>query len=356
MKIFVGSYTKRISDEIIGQGKGIYCFDFDTTNGQLKLLSVVDALNPSYITLSRDNNYLYAVEEIDIEESPKIKSFRINTKPTESGLTLCSEQDLPGSYACHLNLTNSQSHVIVACYMSGNVLIYPIAKNGELLPSSQNIQHSGEGPNKERQEAAHAHMIYPFEPNGMLAVDLGIDMAKAFSFENSTGEFVENREMDIPIPKGSGARHMVMHSNNNYAFVFGELTAELFSFKRVENKFDLLEIQPSLPADFGKTPSGAAIRIHPNGKFIYVSNRGHDSIGIFRFDLASEKLTLIGHESCGGKTPREFNIDPTGQWLLVANQDSHNIVIFSIDQASGLLEKHAINTELKSPSCIQFGV
>jgi 6-phosphogluconolactonase len=158
----------------------------------------------------------------------------------------------------------------------------------------------------------------------------------------------------MSISKGAGARHMTLHPNGNYAFVFSELTAELFSFKRIEDKFTPLEILPSLPDNYDKTPSGAAIRIHPNGKFIYVSNREFNSITIFRFDLESEKLFLVGYESSGGKTPREINIDTTGNWLLVANQDSDTIVIFAIDQYTGLLKRHSINNELGSPCCIHF--
>lgn len=354
MKVFVGCYTNKLNDDIIGQGKGIYCFDFDTTKGQLKLLEITPALSPSYLTVSKDYNYLYAVEEISQDEFPKIKSFKINASGPDSSLSLINKQDLLGSYACHLNLTNSQSHLIVACYMTGNILVYPLAKNGSLLPSIQNIKHKGEGPNLERQESAHAHMIYPFGSNNLFVVDLGLDMAKAYTLNNSTGHFIESPKMDIPITKGAGARHMALHPNGNYAFVFSELTSELFSFKRIGQSFNALQILSSLPIDFDKTPSGAAIRMHPNGKFIYVSNRGHNSIALFNFNEETEKLVLVSRVSSGGKTPREINIDPTGKWLLVANQDSNNIVVYSIDQESGFLKQHAVNTELKSASCIQF--
>ncbi len=354
MKVFVGCYTKKISEEIIGTGKGIYCFDFDSTHGQLKLLEIIPAMNPTYLTLSKDKKYLYVVEEIAAAESPKIKSFKINLNGNNAHLTSINEQNVPGSYACHLNISNSQTQLIVACYMSGNIFVYPLGEDGSILPLRQKIQHIGKGPNLNRQEAAHAHMIYPFGSNGIFAVDLGMDLVKAYTSESSSGEFIEAPEFDISISKGAGARHMVIHPNGSYAFVFSELTAELFSFKRIGNKFEPLEILPSLPADYDEIPSGAAIRIHPNGEFIYVSNRGHDSIGIFRFDLASEKLLSLGYEASGGKTPRDINIDPTGQWLLAANQDSDNIVVFSIDQKTALLKKHSINKEVRSPSCIQF--
>lgn len=354
MKVFVGCYTTEIIAGIVGNGKGIYCFDFDSTLGQLKLLGVIPALNPSYLTLSKNKKHLYVIEEIDATENPKIKSFKINTEGNDSYLNLINEQPLLGSFACHLNISNSESEVIVACYMSGNTLVYPLDEDGSILSLSQNIQHRGNGPNLNRQEAAHAHMIYPFESNSIFVVDLGIDFVKAYTFNDTSKQFTKAPKLDIPITKGAGSRHMILHPNGNYAFVFSELTANIFSFKLVNKQFTLIEVTPSLPNDYKETPSGAAIRIHPNGKFIYVSNRGFDGISIFQFDLKSEKILLLGYEPSGGKTPREINIDPTGKWLLVANQDSNNIVIFSIDQKTALLKKHSINTEAKSPSCIQF--
>ena len=238
--------------------------------------------------------------------------------------------------------------------MTGNMLAYPITKEGQLLPATQNQKHTGSGPNKARQEAAHAHMVYPFGDNQLFVVDLGIDTAKAYVFSETTENFIGTPELDISIAKGGGARHMAMHPNENYAFVFAELTSELFSFKRKEANFVPLEVAPSLPKDYKETPSGAAIRMHANGKFIYVANRGHESIAVFHFNEETEKLTFVERVSSGGKTPREINIDPSGKWLLVANQDSHNIVVFSINQTTGSLKQHAVNTEIKSASCICF--
>jgi 6-phosphogluconolactonase len=353
-RVFVGCYTKKISDKLIGKGKGIYFFDFNSTKGQLELVEIIPALNPSYLIVSKDKNYLFTVEEIAIEESPKIRSFKIESDGNNSFLTLISEQNLPGAYACHLTLSNSQTHLIVACYMSGNAIVYPLGDNGRILPFTQDIQHEGKGPNLMRQEAAHTHMIYAFGSNGIFIVDLSLDLAKAYILESSSRQFIETPEFDISISKGAGARHMALHPNGNIAFVLSELTAELYSFKLFDNKFKPLEVLPTLPNDFDKIPSGAAIRMHPNGNFLYVSNRGADSITIFQFDIESEKLLFLCCEPSGGKTPREINIDPTGQWLLVANQDSDNIVVFSINQKTGLLRNHSVNNELKSPSCIQF--
>ncbi|RLD76635.1 MAG: hypothetical protein DRJ07_16010 [Bacteroidetes bacterium] len=354
MKIFVGCYTKRLSEELDGKGKGIYCLDFNTTSGELKLIDVIPALNPSYLTQSKDGNFLYAVEEMPIDESPKIKAYKINTDGKSPILTVINEQELPGSYACHLAMSNSQSHLIVAAYMSGNVLVYPIDTDGGILPFTQNIQHNGKGPNKLRQEAAHTHMIYPFGTNGIFVVDLGLDLAKYYELDRKTGRMIALPESDIHTKKGAGARHMVLHPDLDFAFVFSEMSAEVFSFRINEKKIEFIEALPSLPESYSSMPSGAAIRMHPNGKFIYVSNRSNNSITIFQFDRDSEKLSFTGYEPSGGQTPREINIDPAGQWLLVAHQDSDSIVVFSIDQSNGLLNKKNTNKEIKTPCCIRF--
>ena len=354
MRAFVGCYTKKITEELVGKGEGIYCFDFDQSSGELKLIDVEETLNPSYITISEDKNFLYAVEEIPIEESPKIIAYKINPEGSEKSLTFINKQDLPGSYSCHLALTQSQKYLVVAAYMSGNALIYPIDENGALLPLSQNISHEGTGPNKVRQEAPHVHMIQPAGENDFYAVDLGIDTAKYYSLNPESDEFESLSSLNMQIENGAGARHMVLHPNNKYAFIFSELTAEVFSFRNVENKWELNESIKSLPADAITVPAGAAIRIHPNGKFIYVSNRGHNSITAFQFNEISEKLELIETFDCGGKTPRDFNIDPSGSWIIAANQDSDNLVVYKIDTNIGSVKRVAENTEVKTACCIQF--
>lgn len=354
MRVFVGCYTKKITDELVGKGKGIYCFDFDQVKGKLNLLDITVSLNPSYLTISEDGKYLYAVEEIPIEESPKIRAFRINPEDSKDSLTLINEQELPGSYSCHLALLESQKYLIVAAYMSGNVLVYPIDDNGALLSLNQNILHYGIGPNTIRQEAPHVHMIQPVNKNGFYAVDLGLDTAKYYEFDQSNNKFMSVIEIDLEIKKGAGARHMVFHPNGNYAFVFSELTSEVFSFKKSGEKMELIQSISSLPDEVKTTPAGAAIKIHPNGKYLYVSNRGYNSISIYKFDRETEKLTLVSNINSGGKTPRDFNIDPLGNWLLVANQDSDNIMVFKVNQDDGLLKKHLENYDVKTGCCIQL--
>lgn len=354
MKIFVGCYTQKLTEDLIGKGEGIYCFDFEKDSGQLNLIDVIPSRNPSYLTISKDGRFLYAVEEVPMIEKARIKAFKINPEGSSPSITLINEQELPGSFACHLSFINSQTHLVVASYMSGNVLVYPVGEEGNILPFTQNIQHYGSGPNKDRQEAPHPHMVYPLNQNNVFIVDLGLDLAKAYEFDRKSGLLTSTSEYDIKISKGAGARHMVRHPDSDYLFIFSEMSTEIFSFRINEKQIEFMEVISSLPADHNNMPSGAAIRIHPNGRFLYVSNRSNNSITIIQFEKDSEKMLVIGHEQTGGINPRDFNIDPTGNWLLVANQDSDNIVVFSINQSNGLLEKVKISKDIKTPTCIQF--
>jgi 6-phosphogluconolactonase len=354
MKLFVGCYSQKLTEDLIGKGEGIYYFDFNEESGQLNLIDVIPARNPSYLTLSEDGRFLYAVEELPIEEKARIKAFKINSEDNAPGITLINEQDLPGSFACHLSLSKSQDHLMVASYMSGNVLVYPIGKEGSVLPLIQNIQHYGAGPDKDRQESPHPHMVYPVNRNDMYIVDLGLDLARFYKFDQKSGLFDTIRKYDIEIRKGAGARHMLVHPDSDYVFIFSEMSAEVFSFRKNGEKTDFIEVISSLPDDHTGVPSGAAIRMHPNGRFLYVSNRSNNSVTIIRFDKESEKMSVVGYEQTGGSTPRDFNIDPDGKWLLAANQDSDTIVVFRINQSSGLLEKSHVNSDIKTPSCIQF--
>ena len=178
-------------------------------------------------------------------------------------------------------------------------------------------------------------------------------MVKSYGFSHD--RIKEQPEKNMQINSGSGPRHMAISPSGNHAFVFSELDAKIYSFKKLDGRFEPLESIPTLPLEFKGIPSGAAIRIHPNGRFIYVSNRGYNGITIFQFDEKSEKLSWSGYVPSGGKTPRDMNIDPEGNWLVCANQDSNNLVVFEINPTSGRLLQNSVNKEVKSPSCVLFG-
>ena len=353
MKLYIGCYTEKLSEELVGKGQGIYILDFDPADGSIRYVDCVEANNPSYLTISPDGKFLFALEEKPVERKPKIRAFSISGAGNGRLLSFISEGEMPGSFACHLTLSKSGDYLIVGAYMSGNILIYPVTEEGHIKPFIHEVVHEGNGPNKLRQEEPHVHFIYAGEKDQFFAVDLGIDKVKAYRFTSDS--IREQPEAHMPVHPGSGPRHMVISQEGNHAFVFGELDAKIHCFKKNGQRFEFLESVATLPSDFRGVPSGAAIRMHPNGRFIYVSNRGYNAIAAFHFDEEKEKLSLIGHVPSGGKTPRDMNIDPNGNWLVCANQDSDNLVVFRINQQSGQLSQTGSSEAIKSPSCVLFG-
>lgn len=347
MNIFVGCYTQKISAEIVGQGAGIYCFHLDEATGKISLKNTIEQLSPSYLAFSPNKKFLYTFEETFFENQPKVHAYQVTRDG--SSLSYLNSQLLPGALPCHL--ATFKNKLIIACYGTGNVLVYNLDENGSIMPLSQEIQHVGNGPNDQRQEGPHAHMVYPLNEK-VFIVDLGIDTIKTYQL-NDSEDLLPCTNSDVSVDPGAGSRHMAFDSTGKFAFVMTELTAELYAYK-YDGQFTFMTRCQTLPDGYEQTPSGAAIRAHPNGMFVYVSNRGSDAISIFRFDRDREVLEFVAFQSTFGKTPREFNIDPSGNWLLAANQDSHNIVIFQINQSTGLLTVRSINEDVKSPSSILF--
>ncbi|MFY0599008.1 MAG: lactonase family protein [Cyclobacteriaceae bacterium] len=350
MNLLIGCYTRKISEEILGGGKGIYCFDFDQDMGKLNLLDIVPALNPSYLAVSSGKQFLYTVEEIEESGTPHVSAYAIN-RNERPHLRLINKQKLEGSYACHLNVSFDGKFLLVANYGSGNVNVYPIRQDGGLEVISDNVYHEGNGPNAMRQEAPRAHMISK-HGDQLFVPDLGIDQVKSYRMDVGEQSLIPVDNSDMATSAGAGPRHIVFHSSGNYAFVIGELDSRVYVFKNQGETFSLIQTIDSLPKAYKEVPSGSAIRIHPKGKFLYVANRGFNHLTIFDFDIKNEILTLSRYESTRGETPREFNIDPSGKWLLAANQDSHSISVFKIDQKNGTLRFHELSEEAASPSCV----
>ncbi len=339
MIFYTGSYTMEGSPATDPKGLGIGCFEFDTASGNIKLLRYNELQNPSYLIISKDQKYLYAVEEMTETQNPKIFSYHIGDN---GELTLVNFQFLTGDHACHLALVQDQ--LIIANYTTGNALSFPVMKDGSLGPCHQVIQHRGNGTNPNRQEGPHAHMVYPFGEDHIFLVDLGIDKAKAYRLNSKTQNWEEVPELDITLESGAGARHMVMNNAERHAYVLSELLGDIFVFEKRNKGFEQIQKISFVPEDYKGDYGGAAIRMHPNEKFLYASNRGPDTISIFEIDTISKKLSLVEHSSSEGETPRDFNIDPTGNWLVSANQDSDTLVVFKIDYESGTLDKVATMT------------
>lgn len=334
MIFYTGSYTQDGSPAPNPQGKGIACFSFNLKTGAIELLHYTNQRNPSYMVISDDKKYLYAIEEMFESLNPKIYAYRIK----ENGkLSLLNSQDIAGDYACHLAIVKNK--LLVANYVSGNILSYSILNDGSLAACQQVLQHEGTGPNKERQEAAHAHMVCPFGKDQMYIVDLGLDKAKAYYLDKETNKWKVSPKYDIQIELGSGARHMIMDAEEQFSYVLSELTGEIYTVSKQNGKNKVIQKISFIPENYDGEFGGAAIRLHPNGKYLYASCRGTDSITTFKLNEDTKCLELLGIQSSEGETPRDFNIDPTGKYLIAANQDSNSLVVFEIDKKTGLLKK-----------------
>lgn len=345
MIVYGGSYTEEVGPGLSGTGNGIYCFYFNNENGELFLLNTFLSRNTSYIAISEDKKYLFSFQEVSSDKKPVVLSFFIND---DCSLKLINQQPVEGGLPCHLNVINKET-LAVACYQTGSVHLFPISLNGSLEPSSQTITNIGTSINVTRQECAHSHMVTA-QNNQIFVPDLGID--KVIVFNENDNTLKENYKIEMPL--GAGPRHIVFHPLGEYGFVINELTGAISIVKSINSKFEVVENISSIPNTYKGIPSAAGIKMSPDGNFLYVSNRGSNTIAIFKFNVESGKLVLVDQQPTGGETPRDFTISPTGKWLLVANQDSNNIIVFKRDLNTGKLTEVEKNNEAQSVVCLKF--
>ncbi len=355
MLVYIGTYTSGKS-----KSEGIYIHKLNLESGELKLhRTVKNVVEPSFLTIDKNKKYLYAVNETVEYEGKKsgaVSAFAIDQKTGD--LTFLNKQPSLGGAPCHISTSSDGKFVLVANYAGGNVAVLPAEKNGKLGASIDSEQHSGSGANKKRQEAAHAHSVMLDEKNQFAFVnDMGIDRVMIYEFDKQSGNLKPNSAQPFYQTKaGAGPRHFKFHPSGKFAFVINELDATIASLACDAKRGTLAEIQivPTLPADFSGANTCADIHVAPNGRFVYGSNRGHDSIVVYRIDERSGKLEYVEHTLTGGKTPRNFAIDPTGRFLLAANQNSDSIVVFRIDEQSGKLSQTANKAQVPSPVCLKL--
>ena len=356
MLIYIGTYTSGKS-----KSEGIYIYKFNLDSGELKPFSITkNVVEPSYLTVDKSRKFLYAVNETVEYEGAKsgaISAFAINQKTGE--LTFLNKQPSLGGAPCYITVSENQKFVLVANYVGGNVSVHPVETGGKLGASIDLEQHNGIGPNKDRQEAAHAHSITLDEKNRFaMACDLGVDKVFIYEFDNKIGKLKPNPAQNFYQTKpGAGPRHLAFHKNEKLVFVINELDLTISSLAFDAKKGTLTEIQTvtTLPANFNGTNNSCAdIHVSPNGKFLYGSNRGHDSIVVYKIDEKTGKLEYVEHTSTGGKTPRNFTISPNGKFLLAANQNSDSVVVFRVDEESGKLTPTGFTAKIPSPVCLQL--
>ncbi len=355
MLVYIGTYTSGKS-----LSEGIYIYKLNLENGELQPYKTIkNVVEPSYLAIDKNKKYLYAVNETVEYEGKKsgaVSAFAIDQKSGD--LKFLNKQPSLGGAPCFVTVSENGRFVLIANYVGGNVAVFQIEKDGRLGASIDLAQHSGSGANKERQESAHAHSIMLDKSNRFaFANDLGIDKVMIYQFDDKNGKLKPNSTQPFYQTKlGAGPRHFAFHPNGKLAFVINELDMTISSLAYNAAQGTLKEIQtvPTLPATFSGANTCADIHVSPNGKFLYGSNRGHDSIVSYRIDEKNGTLQYIEHVSTGGKTPRNFAIDPTGQFLLAANQNSNSIVVFRINENSGKLAQTGNAAQVPTPVCLKL--
>jgi len=350
--LFVGTYTARGS-------KGVYAYRFSAPSKELIPLGLVaETPNPSFLAIDPTGRFLYAVNELEKyqgEASGSVSAFAIDKKSGK--LSLLNQVSSRGLDPCYVSLDQSGRYVLVANYGSGSVAAFPLLKDGSLGEAASFVQHSGTGPDRERQEGPHAHWVGVMPDNHFaMAVDLGIDEVLVYRLNDKNGSLSANDPAFVKLEPGSGPRHLDCHPNSRFVYVISELQSKInvFSYDAQRGALQPLQSIATVPKEFSGTNYPAEIRVHPNGKFLFASNRGHDSVAAFSIDQKKGTLSPVGHFSTHGKNPRNFEIDPSGSHLFVANQESGNIVIFEIDQSTGKLKSTGQVLHVDSPVCLKF--
>jgi len=331
--LYVGTYTK-------GESKGIYAFRYGSKSGRLSPLGLVaETANPSFLAVDPTQKFLYAVNELQDYKGAKsgaITAYAIDRKTGK--LSRLNEVASRGEDPCYISLDKTGKYVLVANYTSGNIAVFPVQKDGSLGEASAFVQHRGSGPNHQRQEGPHAHWIETTADNRFAVVaDLGLDKLLVYRFDAYKGTLTPNDPPAADLPPGSGPRHVAFTPDKRFAYSVNELksTVTAFSFNAAQGVLKPFQTLSTLPKDFSRENDTAEIHVAANGKFLYASNRGHDSIAEFSIDPKTGQLAFLHTFSTQGKTPRNFELDPTGSHLLVANEDTGDIFVFRLDPSTG---------------------
>ena len=347
MHLYVGTFT---SPERGGRGEGMYVFRVDDATGHLERVQVLPGVdNPSFLALHPTRPWLYANEATAPEGS--LAAFAIDERTGE--LSFVNRQSSKGRGPAHVSVHPSGRYVFGANYASGSVCMLPIEANGRLGEASDWHQHEGPpGPVKERQAGPHAHQIVPTDDGRLvLANDLGLDRTYMYRVDLERGKLVPHDPPYVVGNPASGPRHLAFHPSKKWLYVLGEMDSTITAFSWEAGQ--KLQTVSTLPAPT-EGNSTAQIVAHPNGRFLYASNRGHDSIAIFAVDESSGRLTPRGHQPTQGKTPRNFNLDPAARFLYAANQDSDTIVQLRVEDDGARLGPTGHVAEAGSPVCLVF--
>ena len=355
--LFVGTYTEK-------ESKGIYAYRFDSASDELTPLGVAaETANPSFLAIDPSHRFLYAVNEVGkykAANSGVVSAFAIDDQkgggPTGK-LQLLNAVASRGADPCYIAFDKTGKYALVANYTGGSVAVFPVQPDGHIGEPSAFVQHAGSSANRERQEGPHAHWIETTPDNRFaIAVDLGLDELLVYRFDAKKGSLTPKNPPYAKLDSGAGPRHLAFSPNGKFAYVVNELQSTITAFAYDARKGELQKLKTvsTLPKDFSGNNDTAEIKVHPSGKFLFASNRGHDTIALFSIDSRTGALTLVDHFPTQGKTPRNFEIDPSGNFLFVANQETNNIVVFQITPSTGRLTAKKQTVEVPAPVCLKF--
>jgi 6-phosphogluconolactonase len=361
--VYVGTYTEPIrfgtGKVLQGKGEGIYLFRMDPESGALEPAGITTGVaNPSYLAFDNTGRFLYAVNELKTyQDRPTGTVSAFSVDPATGELACLNKQPTHGTDPCHVVVDRQRKHVFVANFMSGSVCVLPVRADGSLGEACDFVQHLGASIDPARQTGPHAHSVtldtanrYAFVP------DLGLDKLLIYTFDATRGMLEQNGTPWIKMKPGAGPRHVALHPAGTFAYLINELNATVAALARDRKTgaFRELQVVPTLPEGFSGTSTGADIHVAPSGRFVYASNRGHDSIAVHRIDPRTGRLTYVDHTATQGRTPRSFCLDPTRRFALVANQDSDTIVTFRIDARTGTLQPTGHSASVPTPVCVKI--
>lgn len=361
--VYIGTYTEPIrfgTGKILqGKGEGIYVYRMDQTSGAMEPVSKTTGItNPSYLAFDSTGRFLYAVNELKtFENKPTgtVSAFAVD--PKTGKLEFLNKRMTHGTDPCHVLVDKKREYMFVANFMSGSICVLPVLEDGSLGEASDFIQHQGSGIDPVRQQGPHAHAVTLDEAGRFAFVpDLGLDKVMAYKFDSKRGMLEPNEVAWIKMKPGAGPRHVAFHRSGKFAFLINELDSTMasLSYDGRRGAFKVLQIVPTLPEGYEGESTCADVQVSPGGAFVYGSNRGHDSIVIYRINQHTGRLTYAGHQSTQGKTPRSFGIDPGGRFLLAANQDSDTVVTFRIEPKTGKLLPTGHTIQVPTPVCVKF--
>ena len=350
--VYIGTYTH-------GDSEGIYVYRLDGETGALEYSSkITGVVNPSFLDIHPNGRYLFSVNEIgefEGKSSGAVTAFYIHGSTGE--ISFLNQQATGGGAPCHVSVDATGKYLLVANYGGGSVAALPIGKDGRLGEASDFVQHQGSSVNPGRQSEPHAHAIM-IDPDNKYAFapDLGLDKILIYQLDLDNGKLNANTQPWVRVHPGAGPRHLDFHPNGKYAYVINELDSTFTTFSYDADTGSLTEIQSisTLPDDFDGTSHCADVHVHPSGRFLYGSNRGHDSIVTYEIDQETGMLSYLGCESTRGQTPRNFGLNPEGTFLFAADQQTNNIVTFSVNPDTGQLTDTGNVAEVPNPVCLKL--